>query len=620
MGDPIETSDLTWLLMDRPNNLMHVHSLMEFDELPPFQALQDAIFDRAVWRYPVLSQHPVHVNGRWEWHDDLAFSMDNHVQRVYLDDWSGQTLHRYLSSRFSLPFDRGRPLWDFQVISGPAEDDRADGVVFCRFHHALGDGVRLTQLLLGLSDPADGLTPPLTRRRSDHSTGETMAYVTKHSILDAVDYVRSAGEVVGSLGKSVISSLDPRKLPERIEASIDLVKHPVKVSDALTSIASEDNELANSVREITRMVFHEKADSGAWEGQPSGVKAIDWFNDISLPEVKRVAKHFDATVNDVLMALVSLALTAYLRERGVKDVRDLAWLMPVSLRPLDASLPATLGNHFAVVLFDMPLGFDDPAELIDEVHHRANRLKNSAEPALAFGVQRVIAESPGPMAKAVTDFFANKTIGQLSNVPGPRKQIAFAGARVRNIIGWVPTSSDQPLGVCMFSYNDKIGVGVAGDTRMIPDPTRITQLMVQHLDRLRLATDKTAPRGKAARAVAAPTAAALAHNATATMGKPGAPAIRAVETADEGEPGARTAERRPAKKVAKKSSPRVSANPLGSTSVAQRSGAGGSKRASKGAEVRLVSKSAKPAKKGPANPADSTAPTAPTAPQSADTD
>ena len=38
----------------------------------------------------------------------------------------------------------------------------------------------------------------------------------------------------------------------------------------------------------------------------------------------------------------------------------------------------------------------------------------SAEPAVAFGMQKVIAEAPGAVAKRVTDFFSGKTIGQLS--------------------------------------------------------------------------------------------------------------------------------------------------------------------------------------------------------------
>ena len=58
MGTRIAASDLTWLLMDRPNNLMHVHGLLTFDELPEWEALRDAIFEggvEIVFQYTVIT-------------------------------------------------------------------------------------------------------------------------------------------------------------------------------------------------------------------------------------------------------------------------------------------------------------------------------------------------------------------------------------------------------------------------------------------------------------------------------------------------------------------------------------------------------------------------------------
>ena len=131
--------------------------------------------------------------------------------------------------------------------------------------------------------------------------------------------------------------------------------------------------------------------------------------------------------------------------------------------------------------------------------HRTTRLKNSAEPALAFGMQRVIAEAPSVVAKRVTDFFSGKTIGQLSNVPGPSSQITMVGAPVRTVMGWVPTSGDQPIGICVFTYNGTVGVGVSSDTRMVPDPQRITTLVRGHVEGLvATAQDRAANAERAA--------------------------------------------------------------------------------------------------------------------------
>ena len=202
------------------------------------------------------------------------------------------------------------------------------------------------------------------------------------------------------------------------------------------------------------------------------------------------AKARGATINDVLIAAVSLALTDYLEERGVTEVRDLSWMMPVSLQPIDGALPDELGNHFAVVMLSIPLGLRDPGALVDELHRRTTRLKHSVEPVVAVGFQQLVAESPLAVARRLTDYFAGKTVGQLSNVPGPRVGLTMAGAPVRSILGWVPTSGDQPLGICLFSYNGTVSVGVATDTRMIPDPLHLAELVERGLTALAQTADE----------------------------------------------------------------------------------------------------------------------------------
>jgi WS/DGAT/MGAT family acyltransferase len=481
MGTPIAPADLTWLLMDRPNNLMHVHGLMTFDRPPGLEELEQAIFDRLVLKYRVLSQRPVCHHGHWEWEDDPGFDIGRHVRRVVLDDFDPQALRDFLSPQLSVPFDREHPLWEAQLITG--RDDGDGGALFTRFHHGLGDGIRLVQVLLGMCDSSEGATPVVVGRESPDLL-QTTAHVTEQSLKDAVDVVAHAPHAAVQAGRALTGTLNPLRLPHQLETAVGFVRNPVKLTDALTSFTDDDNELSNSWREISRMLLTAPAEAGAWTGHPGGVKAVDWIEGVSLAQVRQAAETLGGTINDVLVAAVSLALTHYLRERGVSQVHDLGWLMPVSLQPMDASLPPTLGNHFSVVLFSMPLGVDDPAELVSEVHHRTTRIKRSAEPALAFGVQRVIADSPRAVADRLTDFFSSKTIGQLTNVPGPRVQLSLAGAPVRSVLGWVPTQGDQPLGICLFSYRGTVSAGISVDTRMIPDPGRITTLVQEHLERL----------------------------------------------------------------------------------------------------------------------------------------
>jgi diacylglycerol O-acyltransferase len=483
MGTQIAPEDLTWLLMDEPRNLMQVNCLIGFDELPDVEVFADLVMDRMVRKYRVLSQVAVQRNGVWMWEDDVDFTIDRHVRRVVLDDAEAETVRAYVSAQLSVPFDHSRPLWEIQILTGP-DDTRPDGYIYTRFHHGVGDGIRLVQMLLAICDPAEGAAPePVGRNVEHHHPLERVLHIVEQTVSATIDYVGHAGREVASAGRTLLST-DPRELPHQVGEALNRVRHPDKLIDALTGIASVDNAVANSWRELGRMLLSDGHDAEAWSGHTGVHKSVAWAEGIPLDGLRAAARAHDATLNDVLLAGVSLALTEYLAERGITEVTDLSWMMPVSLEPIDAALPDRLGNHFVVVMLSMPLGVRDAGDLVDELHRRTTRLKHSVEPMVAFGFQRIIAESPSAVSRRVTKFFTGKTIGQLTNVPGPRVAMTLAGLPVRSLFGWVPTSGDQPLGVSLFSYHGTLSVGVATDARMIPDPVHLVGLVQQHLAEL----------------------------------------------------------------------------------------------------------------------------------------
>lgn len=483
MARRIAPEDLTWLLMDRPNNRMHVHSLIGYDQVPDLAELQDVIMERMVRKYRRLSQIPIQIDGDWYWEDDVNFSIGTHVRRVVLEDMSEEALRQYVSGQFSEALEFTHPLWEMQLLTGPDGDQ---GYTFSRFHHGLGDGIRLVQMLIGICDPVEGATPrAVGRGRGEHLHPlERVMHILEESVSDTLEFVGVTAQGAMGAGRKLIATANPMGLAHHVGEAIDLVRSPVRLVDAVTGLAPLDNEVSNSWRELTRMLLSDGHKAVAWSGQAGVDKSVAWIEGFSLDSVRDAAHAYGCTLNDILMAAVSLALTDYLEERGVTHVQQLSWLMPVSLVPFDGELPSKLGNKFALVMYAMPIGIHEPVALIKETHSRTTRLKHSVEPIAAFGFQRLIAESPTPIARRITDYFAGKTVGQLSNVPGPRVTMKLAGKPLRSILGWVPTSGDQPLGICLFSYDGTINLGVATDARMIPDPLHLTELIEAHLTRL----------------------------------------------------------------------------------------------------------------------------------------
>ena len=99
------------------------------------------------------------------------------------------------------------------------------------------------------------------------------------------------------------------------------------------------------------------------------------------------------------------------------------------------------------------------------------RIKNSDEPVLTFGLQYGMSLTPDVVATFLTNFFANKTIGILTNVPGPTGEMTFAGVPATQVIGFAPCSGDQPMTTTIFSYNGMVTVGFATDAGSSPTPT-----------------------------------------------------------------------------------------------------------------------------------------------------
>ncbi|MDO5504108.1 MAG: wax ester/triacylglycerol synthase family O-acyltransferase, partial [Actinomycetia bacterium] len=203
MARPIAPEDLTWLLMDRPNNLMHVHGFMGFDVLPDLDAFQTVVMDRMVRKFRRLSQVPVQIDGDWFWEDDVTFTIGRHARIVTLDNTDEETFREYVSDQFSQPFDRSRPLWELQLITAP---DTEGGYVFGRFHHGLADGIRLVQMLISLCDPAEGAVPKKVGRNRDRQHQhllEQVVHVAESSVTDTLDFAGKAGRALARAGRLV---------------------------------------------------------------------------------------------------------------------------------------------------------------------------------------------------------------------------------------------------------------------------------------------------------------------------------------------------------------------------------------------------------------------------------
>ena len=169
-------------------------------------------------------------------------------------------------------------------------------------------------------------------------------------------------------------------------------------------------------------------------------------------------------------------------------------MVPVNLRPVDKPLPRELGNKFALAMLPMPLAERSPRERLAVSKQRMDRIKASPEALITFGVINAIGLTHPKVEDLLVDFFSSKAIGVTTNVMGPLQDRYLAGSRIAGVLGWVPGSGHQTVGVCIFSYNQTVRVGFKVDATVVPEAERLVDAFDAELDDL-LAVSTTPHRG-----------------------------------------------------------------------------------------------------------------------------
>lgn len=479
----IPLRDQMWLRMDRRENLMYINSLIWFEEKPDWDAVIETVDERMIRRYPVFRRRLVRDGVSWFWEDVPDFDVRDHFTLSHLGGAGDKAAaEAHVSARMSDVLDPDRPLWEAELIDGLRLRDGVEGgLILFRVQHGVVDGVRLTQLLLDLCDHEEGSTPPrvgVDLTPVGESSFDKILRIGQSAAFDAVDIARQVTSATVRFPSTVARVVRDVAAPGR-----ELLRIPVRTIESLSTLADEKNTAANTFRAISRIVLDPGAPKLAWSGRAGVDKRVSWIGTLPLESVKSAAHTQDSTVTAVILAGVSMGITEYLRWRGDTVVADINLLVPISLRPLTDDSSDELGNHVTLIMLRLPLGIDDPEPLLASITEMMNRVKHSFEPHLTYSLTLAIGAAPGPLIKPLVDYFAGKAAGQLTSVPGPQTPVRLAGTQVAGMLGWVPMSGDQSLGICIFSYNGYVSVGFATDANLIPDPAVMARFVEESFTR-----------------------------------------------------------------------------------------------------------------------------------------
>ena len=438
--------DSLFLSMDSNRHPMHLASLMLVD---PSAAPDGFSFDKVRQLYearlhlvPPLRRRLVYVPGNLDhpyWIEDPDFDLEYHLRHRALPAPGSKTqLLELVRHLFARPLDRSRPLWEYYQIEG-LEDGRI--ALLVKIHHACIDGVSGAEILANFLD----LTPKMRKVRAAKQPWEPE---TPPNPLDLVS------RTVGNYMTKPLRSLEI--LPRTVATAFNLSAMAFG-----TGIARP-----NAPFEAPRSIFNKSV-------TPHRAAA---FPTLSLDHAKAVKNAFGVTVNDVVMAICGTALRRYCLDKEALPEQSLLAIVPVSVRPEDDKAQAN--NQISFMFCPLATHLDDPMERLQAIK-QANDLGKAGQRMVGADLLQDWTQftTPAVLARAtqaISLLSSQQSLRPMfnvviSNVPGPRFPLYWAGARVESLHPIPVTIDGAGLNLTVVSYEDRMHFGIVADRGTVPD-------------------------------------------------------------------------------------------------------------------------------------------------------
>ena len=457
--DQLSSIDASFLHLETPETPMHVGSLMLFelgedykgDYYEDVKAMLgkrlhlSALLNRKLAQMPFQLAEPV-------WIEDDDIELDYHVRTVTLRRPGTMAQLEQLVARLHASLlDRSRPLWEMYVIDGLENGQVA---FYTKAHHSGVDGKAGVELAKVLYDTSPKMreVPPPRRKRTSGQYQLVVTELLQAAATNAAQQYRKLAELLPTAARafSTAASVVASQRSDQGERSLNLGLAPKTVfNDSITNQRS--------------------------------------YSTMSLPlaDIKALGKRVGGTVNTIVMAMCSIALHHFLKERGLLPKEPLIAMVPVSLRTEGDS---AMNNQVSAVRVDLATDIDDLSTRFKAIHASSEAAKavvKELKPVL--GVDIPITGSPWLMTglasllgrSDLTSRFPAAGNVLISNVPGPPITLYMAGAKM---VHYFPVSipyHGSALNITVHSYAGLLEFGLTACRRILSQDESYE--MIEHL-------------------------------------------------------------------------------------------------------------------------------------------
>jgi WS/DGAT/MGAT family acyltransferase len=453
--------DAMFLYLETPQTPMHIAGLMICEPKPgydghPFEEFRSQVvnrlhevpsFSRVLQPTPLRLDHPVWVTAD-------TIDLDYHIRRAALPKpGTRQQLLTMVEHLHTQLLDRKKPLWQYHVIEG-LQDGRF--ALYLKSHHASLDGGGGILALDIVSDREP-------KSREPYPKSEVRMMTRKPGFFEML------GLAYGSLIQQQVNGV--KSLPSAVKALRNVVRSAIK--DRTWNLSS--------LKPAPHTIFN---------GRVGRRRAFATCS-IPLSEIKMAAKATGSTLNDIVLVLCGGALRAYLAKHNKLPPESLVAAVPVSLREVGdtnqsnqvTSIFTRIGTHisdpFERLTFVKDSMKQSKAQLADVKDIVPRDFSVFGAPAIVPLIWQVV-ERTSLMDRMPA--FVNVAI---SNVPGPRKPMYFAGIAVKEFYPVSIAAHGSALNITMQSYVDRLDFGLTACRDICPDIQAMAGMIVAEWEGLK---------------------------------------------------------------------------------------------------------------------------------------
>lgn len=348
-----------------------------------------------------------------------TIDMNYHIQLHELEGLDDHEIcNAFVANLHSQLLDRDKPMWQLHLIY---DKQSSSFVLYARVHHIYGDGISMVRWVMSSMDTAPSDELPIFWQQ----------------------VLCPPEKKVGSFWERVV------------KPAWDLLVNTKDMSWLLLRLLGRASKVNKQFMPLPFTDPHTVLTGSMASGRVLATTKIP------MDEIQRTAKHLRATVNEVMLTAIDIALHQYLEDHGDNlSKNSLTCMMPMSLRKEN---DLTNGNKIALTLIELAKDEHDPIKRLRQIIGSTQVAKDVSQQVkpMAFIHFNLMWQLFGFVGEVTRLSNIMRPLSNIiaSNVPGPQHDCYFGKCKINSLYPVSMLGPGGGINVTLVSFNGSMDIG-----------------------------------------------------------------------------------------------------------------------------------------------------------------